>query len=193
MHRMRTAVVALSTIALVVALGAGAGVAGNAEAATVDRSSALVELRGAPLTVAITTEAAPGRKIDFQSKVVRTRRAELSRVRTSFERWLRVHAPEARVTSTYDTAVHAVAVDLNGTELDLVRSAPQVLRAHHQARYTPQAHDDPDLALISAFQAWGAVSPGTPENAGDGVKIAIIDTGIDVRHPCFSDVGYPEG
>jgi minor extracellular serine protease Vpr len=194
MHRMRTAVVVLSAIALVAALAAGAGVAGSsAEAATLDRSSALVELRGAPLTVAPATRPALGSKIDFQSKAVRTQRAELSRVRAAFERWLRVHAPQARVTSNYDTAVHAVAVDLNGADLDVVRSAPQVLRAHHQALFTPQAHDDPDLALIRAFQAWNAVSPGTPTNAGDGVKIAIIDTGIDVRHPCFSDAGYPEG
>ena len=194
MHRIRTAVVVLSAIALVVVLGAGAGVAGStAAAATVDGGSALVELRGAPLTVAATTKAAPGGRIDFSSKAVRTQRAGLSRVRAGFVRWLRVHVPEARVTSTYDTAVHAVAVDLNGADLDLVRSAPQVVRAQFQILFTPQADGDPDLALISALQAWTAVSPGTPTNAGDGVKIAIIDTGIDVRHPCFSDVGYPEG
>jgi len=54
------------------------------------------------------------------------------------------------------------------------------------------AHDDPDLTLIDAFPAW-QLAPAGPERAGDGVKIAIIDSGIDVRHPCFDDAGYPEG
>ena len=97
------------------------------------------------------------------------------------------------MTSVYDTAIHGVAVDLNGESLDVVRSAPHVLRAHYQTLFTPQAHDDPDLMLIEALQAWRLVSPTAPDHAGEGVKIAIIDTGIDVSHPCFSDAGYPEG
>jgi subtilisin family serine protease len=44
---------------------------------------------------------------------------------------------------------------------------------------------DIDSALISAPQAWAAGG-----SKGDGVKIAIVDTGIDVTHPCFSDAGY---
>src|SRR5207302_8306326 len=40
---------------------------------------------------------------------------------------------------------------------------------------------DPDLGLISA---------GNDSNAGAGIKVAIIDTGIDITHPCFSDAGY---
>ncbi|MBX6723184.1 MAG: S8 family serine peptidase, partial [Dactylosporangium sp.] len=28
-------------------------------------------------------------------------------------------------------------------------------------------------------------------HAGEGVKVAIIDTGIDITHPCFDDAGYP--
>ena len=27
--------------------------------------------------------------------------------------------------------------------------------------------------------------------AGEGVKVAVIDSGIDVTHPCFDDTGYP--
>jgi minor extracellular serine protease Vpr len=194
MHRMRTVGALLSALAIVVT-GAGTGAASSATApvATVDRTSALVELRGAPLTVAVRTVPAAGSRIDLQSRAVRTQRAELASVRTSFEKWLSVHAPRARVTSDYDVAIHAVAVALNGESLGVVRSAPQVLRAHYQGLFTPQAHNDPDLALIDALAAWELASPGAPDSAGEGVKIAIIDTGIDVSHPCFDDEGYPEG
>jgi len=44
------------------------------------------------------------------------------------------------------------------------------------------------LALISAPQAWA--QGGGSGSAGAGIKVAIVDTGIDVTHPCFSDAGY---
>lgn len=190
MYRIRIAFVAVAAFTLF-AVGAGSGVAG-ASAGGVDTTSALVELRGAPLTTAAATRTSSG-KLDFQSRTVRAHRAYLREVRAGYERWLGTHAPDARVTSVYDTAIHGVAVDLNGESLDVVRSAPHVLRAHYQTLFTPQAHDDPDLMLIEALQAWRLVSPSAPDRAGEGVKIAIIDTGIDVSHPCFSDAGYPEG
>ncbi|HYD82876.1 MAG TPA: S8 family serine peptidase, partial [Opitutus sp.] len=48
-----------------------------------------------------------------------------------------------------------------------------------------------DLSNVSA--AWSAVNG--PQNAGAGVRIAIIDTGIDHTHPAFEDSGlqYPAG
>ena len=194
MQRTKTASVALAALVLAVVFGASSGTAGRpsvaAAPATIDRTSALVELRGVPLATRATR---PGTRVDLQSTDSRKHRAELTRVREGFKQWLRTNAPQARVTSEYDLALHGVALELNGASLALIRSAPQVLRAQHQRLFEPRAHDDPDLTLISALQAWQFVSPSTPERAGDGVKIAIIDTGIDVRHPCFSDDGYPEG
>jgi minor extracellular serine protease Vpr len=157
-----------------------------------DRSSALVELKGAPLAIDERTRPAKGKKIDFSSNTVKSSRAQLAALRNDFKQWLRRNAPQARVTSEFDVALHAVAVQLNGTSLETIRSAPQVLYAEYQGLYRPTAHDDPDLTLIDAFQAW-QLAPAGPERAGEGVKIAIIDTGIDVRHPCFDDAGYPEG
>src|SRR5206468_980293 len=78
-----------------------------------------------------------------------------------------------------------------GVALDTLRSAPQVVRADYEGLYYPfdAAGDDPDLALIQTMQAWAL--GGGPANAGEGVKVAIVDTGIDIHHPCFSDAGYP--
>jgi minor extracellular serine protease Vpr len=158
-----------------------------------DRSSAIVELKGAqPLTIQSSTRPAKGKKVDFSSAAVKNHRALLAAERNAFRQWLRQYAPGARITSEYDVALHAVAVRLNGTRLETLRAAPMVATAHYNGVYRPLAHDDPDLQLIHAWEAW-QLAPSTPELAGWGVKIAIIDSGIDVRHPCFADAGYPEG
>jgi subtilisin family serine protease len=157
-----------------------------------DRTSAIVELKGAqPLTTNSSTRPAKGKKVDFSSAAVKNHRALLAAERNAFKQWLRQNAPAARVTSEYDIALHAVAVRLNGTSLATLRAAPMVVSAQFNGVYRPLAHDDPDLQLINAWEAW-QLAPTTPERAGWGVKIAIIDTGIDVRHPCFADAGYPE-
>ena len=38
--------------------------------------------------------------------------------------------------------------------------------------------NDPDLALVNAFDAWTAAG-GSAANAGEGVKVAVVDSGID--------------
>ncbi|MCU1336941.1 MAG: peptidase and in, kexin, sedolisin [Bryobacterales bacterium] len=44
-------------------------------------------------------------------------------------------------------------------------------------------------ALVNAPAAWSAA--GGVDNAGAGVKIAILDTGIDQQHPAFQDASLP--
>jgi minor extracellular serine protease Vpr len=154
----------------------------------VDSTAALVELTGAPLAVSSRTAPARGAKINLRSAAVRSQRAALVAVRNQFRQWLRVNAPAARITSEHDIAVHAVGVQLNGTPLARIAAAPMVTRAELQQVFTPVAHDDPDLSLVNANEAWSEV--GGEANAGAGVKVAIIDSGIDHTHPCFADTGY---
>ena len=171
---------------------ADGGGGNNADSAitgsTVDTSTALVQLNGDPLSTYVKTHPIQGKKIDFKNTTVKSYRAQLSALRNDFKAWLRVNAPKAKVTGEYDIALNAVAVQLNGTPLSTLANAPMVVRAEYEGLYYP-TYDDPDLAIISAFEAWD--QNGGSANAGEGVKVAIIDSGIDFTHPCFSDVGYP--
>jgi minor extracellular serine protease Vpr len=159
---------------------------------TVDTAYALVQLKGAPLSTDVKTKPAPGKKIDFNNATTKSVRAQLAALRNDFKQWLQANAPKAQVTGSWDISLNAVSVKLNGTSLDTLRAAPQAIRAEYEGLYSPTADPavDPDLALISATQAWAAAG-GSSANAGAGVKVAIIDTGIDITHPCFSDQGYP--
>ncbi len=180
---------AFATLALPVLASAagGNGTDGTSSGPKVDTSSAIVQLNGAPLATYEKTHPAQGKKIDFSSNTVKSYRAQLSALRNDFKQWLRTNAPAAKVTGEFDIALNAVAVQLNGTSLDTLRSGPQVLSAEYEGLYYPVA-DDPDLGIIDAIQAWSRA--GGAANAGAGVKVAIVDTGIDTTHPCFSDAGY---
>ena len=82
-------------------------------------------------------------------------RAQLNNLRNDFKRWLKDNAPAVKVTGEFDISLNAVAVQLNGTALATLRAAPMVAGVQFQAVYTPQAHDDPDLALVHAQRRGG--------------------------------------
>src|SRR6266481_3509324 len=157
----------------------------------VDNSSAIVQLRGGPLSTDPRTKPPRGRKIDFNSNAVRSYRAELNAGRNEFKRWLRANAPGARVTSEYDISLNAVAVQLNGTPLGTIAAAPMVQSAEYNSLYHPNLSES--YKIINASDAWTAA--GGRATAGAGIKIGDIDTGIDQTHPFFDPTGfsYPAG
>jgi len=175
--------------ALAAAGGSKGASAGDATGGSqrMDTGSALVQLDGEPLATDIKTKPPHGKKIDFDSSTVKSYRAQLSALRNSFKTWLRANAPRAQVTGEFDLALNAVAVLLNGEALSTLTAAPMVRRVEYQGVYYPMIAD-PDLSIISAVNAWNRAG-GAP-SAGEGVKVAVVDSGIDVAHPCFDDTGY---
>jgi minor extracellular serine protease Vpr len=157
----------------------------------VDKSSVIVQLKGEPLSKESSTKPAPGKKIDFNSTTVKSYRAQLAARRNDFKQWLHTYAPNAKVTSEYDISLNAVAVQLNGTSLDTIKGAPMVQSVQFSALYHPVLSES--HKIIKAAGAWTAA--GGRSNAGAGIKIGDIDTGIDETHPFFDPAGfsYPPG
>jgi len=153
----------------------------------VDQQYAVVQLKGDPLTTSAKTRPAPGKKVDFNNSAVKAYRAQLTALRNDFKSWLRANAPKAKVTGEFDLALNAVAVKLNGERLATIAAAPQAQHAEYQGLFYP-TDADPDLAIIKAEQAWRQA--GGAATAGAGIKVAVIDSGIDVTHPCFDDARY---
>ena len=190
-RRLSIGVAMIAALVLATPVAAVAPVKSNADAtrtATSDRAYALVQLRLAPLATATASKPAPGKKIDFNRAETKSYRSQLSAQRNEFKAWLRANLPNAQVTGEYDVALNAVGVKLNGHTLAQLLTSPLVTRAEYQNLYYPLTDNDPDLALIDAAQAWNRA--GGPANAGAGVKVAIVDSGIDQTHPCFADAGY---
>jgi minor extracellular serine protease Vpr len=157
----------------------------------VDNSSAIVQLQGNPISTNPSTKPPHGKKIDFNSNVVRSYRAQLNNLRNQFRQWLRANAPRAKITSEYDISLNAVAVQLNGTPLATIKAAPMVQSAEYNALYQPNLSQS--YHIINATGAW--TEAGGRANAGHGIKIGDIDGGIEETHPFFDPTGfsYPPG
>src|SRR5438128_5195536 len=157
----------------------------------IDKSSVIVVLKGDPVSKHSATKAAPGKKIDFNSNTVKSYRAQLSAQRNDFKQWLHTYAPKAKVTSQYDISLNAVAVQLNGTSRDTIAGAPMVQQVEYNALYHPDLSES--YKIINA--AGACTAAGGRSNAGAGIKIGDIDTGIDETHPFFDPSGftYPSG
>ncbi|MCS7006605.1 MAG: S8 family serine peptidase, partial [Gaiellaceae bacterium] len=111
-------------------------------------------------------------------------RAELRREQRRFRAALAARIPEATVRWRYRLVANGFAVSLPSERVADLRGLPEVDRIYRSATYTPALDDVP--ARIGAAALWGP----TLETAGQGVKIGIIDTGIDPHHPFFDPVGY---
>ena len=102
----------------------------------------------------------------------------------AFRRELSAQVPEARVRWRYRLVENGFAVSLPAAQVPRLRSLPGVRDVFESARYGPQLDATPQQ--IGAPALWG---PGL-DTAGQGVKIGIIDTGVDPSHPFFDPSGY---
>jgi minor extracellular serine protease Vpr len=99
------------------------------------------------------------------------------------------------ITGSSRMLVNAVFVRTTEAPVAELRAISGVTRVE----YMPPVHRKLDraLPLVNASAAWSAL--GGAGNAGKGVKIGILDTGIDQNHPAFQDSslsvpsGFPKG
>jgi subtilisin family serine protease len=155
----------------------------------------------APVEVVVTLEAPPLAEAVQTSRVLSTRTkasrldlrspASVDYVRSLVSQQQSLAAqivdtiPGARVTWRYQVVLDGLAVLLPRTELARLASVPGVAKVWPSLTYRPLLDRSP--RLIGADQLWGA--PGFT-TAGNGIKIGIIDDGVDQAHPFFNPSGY---
>jgi len=113
----------------------------------------------------------------------REARARIDTEQAEFMRALRDAIPAARVRWRYRLVLNGVAVVLPREAIGRLRSLPGVRDV--QAGVTYRASASPSRR-VPAAKRW---SPGLP-NRGDGLRIAIIDDGVDQTHVYFDPSGY---
>ena len=102
----------------------------------------------------------------------------------TFTRELAAHLPDAEVGWRYRLVANGFSLTLPTSEVSRLRTLPGVRDVLAGGSYTPQLSSTPQQ--IGAPALWGQ----TLDTAGQGVKIGIIDSGIDPEHPFFDPTGY---
>jgi hypothetical protein len=99
------------------------------------------------------------------------------------------------VNGSVSTLLNAVFVTAPAARRSELGSLPGVLAVVPMRRMKRNLNAATEL--VNAPAAWNNSSVGGRDNAGRGIRIAIIDTGIDQKHPAFQDnslqlpAGYP--
>jgi subtilisin family serine protease len=93
-----------------------------------------------------------------------------------------------RVMHRFDSILNGVLVEIPDAKASELALLPGV-KAVHPVQ-TVKATLDRALPLHRIPEAWNNL-PGGPDTAGAGIKVGVIDSGVDVRHPGFQDDSRP--
>jgi subtilisin family serine protease len=169
--------------------------AAPAHAAAEPRETAFVVLDAPPLARAIAESRALSpalrERLDLSSATSAAYLRELAaRQRAVAERITRA-IPGARVLRRYRVVVNGLAVSIPTRAAQRLEQIPGVAAVAPSVRYEAAA----DVRAIRAVELWGPAF----ETAGAGVKVAVLDDGVDPSHPFFGaaglrpPAGFPKG
>jgi subtilisin family serine protease len=147
-----------------------------------------------PATEVVVTLRAPamarfGRSLDSASHATYLRRLEAAQ--NAAIRTLQSAVPDAAVRWRYRTVLDGFSVVVPRSQLAALKRVPGI-EVWPNVRYHSLATTDaPGWQVIGADKLWGS----TFATAGNGMKIGIVDDGVDATHPFFAPSGftYPAG
>lgn len=159
--------------------------------------AALADAQGAANRYALILEDAPVAKEFSRGRIAA---GEAGNYRSSVEEKQRSLRDELgrrniRVSGSASTVMNAIFVASAPARLDELRALPGVVGVLPVRKYKRKLNRA--LTLVNAQGAWNTL-PGGFEQAGLGVKIGILDTGIDQNHAAFQDAslsmpaGFPK-
>jgi subtilisin family serine protease len=169
--------------------------------ATYNAKRWIVQLDGKPLARfprvkrAISFAGVARPKLDLKAAVNRRYLNRLARTQTGFAARLRKAVRGARVERTFRVTLNGIAVRMSKAQAAKVRKMKGVRAVTPDIPYHTNMYATPEQ--IGAPALWAAV--GGQAHAGEGVKVAVIDSGIYVTkdaagnyagNPCFNDAGY---
>jgi minor extracellular serine protease Vpr len=165
---------------------------------TVDSEYAFIQFGDAPIASYegsisgfASTKPAKGKKIDLQSTAVKKYGNRLEAQRENYKKWLAKQFPQVEVVTEYDVTFNGIGLKLNGASLKEVTRGPGAVKSGYSATYQKAMSES--TGLIEAEAMWESL--GGQADAGEGMKVGIIDSGIDQNHEFLQPnegMAYPE-
>jgi minor extracellular serine protease Vpr len=155
------------------------------------RVTVLVDLRLPPLAaargrglLAFTTQ----RKLSTTSRTSRAYLARLARAQARAATEIRATIPQARITDRYRIILDGFALRLPYRDLPALGRISAVTRIYPSYRYRLDTNRSPSVIHADTF--WASTG-----GRGQGVKIGVVDDGVDMGNPFFNAAGfeYPAG
>jgi subtilisin family serine protease len=125
------------------------------------------------------------RRLDVHSPTSSSYLRELARRQRVVARRIVRAVPSARIRWHYRVIFNGLAVVVPRDRLQQLSRIPGIAKVYPSVAY--RAALDRSTQLIGADQLWGLPDFST---AGNGIKIGIIDDGLDQTHPFFDPAGY---
>ncbi len=136
----------------------------------------------------VLTARAKATRLDVTSDPSRYYLAELTTAQNALARRIEHTLSAATVRWRYRIVLDGMAVSLPTSELPALSRLPGVASVYPDVSYGgASAKLSTGPQLIGADQLWGLPDFST---AGQGMKIGIIDEGVDQAHPYFNPSGY---
>jgi subtilisin family serine protease len=132
--------------------------------------------------------ASATRRLDLRAPATVSYLRLLQSAQRTLQSRIQTRIPSAKVRWHYDVTLNGMAVVVPRSQ---VATLQQIRGATVWPSVTYHALDDRSTELVGAPGVWGP----TLATAGQGMKIGIIDDGLDQTHPFFNPAGfsYPAG
>jgi minor extracellular serine protease Vpr len=156
------------------------------------RTRVIMTLEEEPLAAAAPRSAystvGQGRKLNFASSFARSYLARLDAAQEAAIKTLRTELPAAQVSRRYRVLLNGFAVSVPYAQLPKLLELGLAEKVYPSLTYTSLLNRG--TSVIGAAQFMGLTGA-----RGEGVKVAVVDDGIDVEHPFFDPTGfsYPAG
>ena len=161
--------------------------AGPASAAS--RVEVIAELDAPSLSQAVTTSRAlrasvRRERLDVRGPLGAGYLAQVGRRQDAVARRIRAAIPGAHIRWRYRITLNGLAIALPAAKVAALGRVAGVARVTRSVEYG--SSEASNLAAVKASFLWGSDF----STAGNGVKIGIVDDGIDASHPYFSGQGF---